>query len=80
MRLVTGYGSSLRRAVPAMGEIIPFPEQFDQSTVARLKREGCKVKFNVTVDPDTALEILIAIGYVDARIEPGSIIIVKPEE
>lgn len=62
-----------------MGEVIPFPEHYNEYTVARLKNDGCKVRFNITVDPDTALEILIAIGYVDAKITPGSIVIVRPE-
>ena len=62
-----------------MGEVIPFPQHYDESTVARLKRDNCRVRFNITVDPETALEILIVIGYLDAQIEPGSILIVRPE-
>ncbi|WP_147448131.1 hypothetical protein [Mesorhizobium sp. YM1C-6-2] len=62
-----------------MGEVVPFPQLYNASTVERLKKDNCKVRFNITVDPETALEILVAIGYVDAKIEPGSIVIVRPD-
>ena len=62
-----------------MGDVIPFPEKFGASDVARLKRENCTVRFDLIVDPEVALELLIALGRLDISIQRHSISIIRPD-
>jgi len=62
-----------------MGDVLPFPDRYDRSTVAQLKRDNCKVRVDVTVDPQTALELLTALGRLDVSIAKGSITILRPD-
>lgn len=62
-----------------MGDVLPFPDRFDRSTVAQLKRDNCSFRVDVTVDPETALELLTALGRLDVSIVKGSITIVRPD-
>ena len=61
-----------------MGEVIPFPTDYDRSTIAQLTRDNCKVRFDFTVDAETALQVLVAIGRLDIILPTESITIIKP--
>lgn len=62
-----------------VGEVILFPGKFNGSMATQLKSEGCRVRIEVTLDPEAALDVIYALGQANADIMPGSIVIVRPD-
>jgi hypothetical protein len=63
-----------------MGEVIPFPELHRPSIIDRLKRDQCLVRFTITVEPDLAVELMVALGYLNTPLTPETVEIIIPTQ
>ncbi len=55
-----------------------IPDLTDPSVIDRLKRDECLIRFTITVEPDTAVEMLAALSSLNTAVAPEHVEIVNP--
>ncbi len=55
-----------------------IPDLSDPSVIDQLKRDECLVRFSITVEPDTAVEMLAALRSLKTPVAPEHVEIVNP--
>ncbi len=55
-----------------------IPDLSDPLVIDQLKRDECLIRFSITVEPDTAVEMLAALGSLKTPVAPEHVEIVNP--